>query len=66
MAEQSKRFNAGEDAFWDHVDDVLADNEVVMSNIIPFKDRRPGEIGAVAATPLYIEWVGDDLPPDAA
>lgn len=26
----------------------------------------PGQIGAVIITPLYREWFGDDLPPDAA
>lgn len=62
MAEQSRRFNEGEDAFWDHVDDVLEENDRVMREFVTPKVteiRRPGEIGSVAVRPTFF-----DLPPE--
>lgn len=49
MAESSNTFNHGDDAFWDHVDDVLAENEEVMKRI-----RRPGSVGAVICRPSFL------------
>lgn len=64
MAQTSRRFNEGEDAFWDHVDEVLAENELAMQRII----RRPGEIGAVAVrlTQAALPELELPDPPEAA
>lgn len=62
MAEMSRRFNF--DDFDEQVADALAENDAAMAEVLLI--RRPGEIGAVAITPLYREWFGDEMPPDDA
>lgn len=66
MAQMSKGFN--DDPFWQHVDEVLAENEAIMAS----KIRRPGEIGSVACRPTLLDATDPeqpllpDLPPEAA
>lgn len=62
MAEMSRRFNF--DDFDQQIAEALERNDEGMADLLPM--RRPGEIGAVAITPLYREWFGDELPPDDA
>lgn len=59
MAEMSRRFNEDE-KFWEHVDEVLAENERVMTA----KVRRPGEIGSVVTRLTFQPELPE--PPEAA
>lgn len=58
MAQMSRRFN--EEGFWEHVDEVLAENDAVMAPII----RRPGEIGSVVTRLTFNPELPE--PPEAA
>jgi hypothetical protein len=61
MSQMSRGFNF--DDFEEQIDEALADNLEVMRPVV----RRPGEIGAVACSPLFQLWLDShETPPDAA
>lgn len=62
MTEMSRLFNF--DDFAVQVDEALLENAEVMQTVV----RRPGEIGAVACSPLYQLWLDEHntSPPEAA